>query len=98
MEETKTILDQLLIQTTELTVKLNILTSMVVGVYKETMSQEIFLNIANSLFDRLYSDMEAAYAKMETDNILHDNSILFRNKMQSLMDIMETKRQWCGDK
>ena len=97
MEDLNTITDQLLIQTTELTVKMNMLTSMVMGVYKETLSKEIFLNIANSFFDRLHADMEAAYLKMENDQILSDHSTLLRNKIDCLMSNADTKRQWCGE-
>lgn len=97
MEDINTITDQLLIQTTELTVKLNMLTSMVMGVYSETLSKEAFLNIANSFFDRLYADMEAAYSRMEQDDVLSDCSALLRNKMNCLLSIRETKHQWCGE-
>lgn len=89
------LLTKLLIQTTELTIKINMLTSMVMGVYNKTLSKERFLNIANSFFDRLHSDMETAYLKMEQNRILSDNAVLFRNKMNSLISILESKRQWC---
>jgi hypothetical protein len=98
MEDINTITDQLLIQTTELTVKLNMLTSMVLGVYDETLPKETFLNIANSFFDRLHNDMEAAYLKMEKDQILSDYSVVLRNKFECLLSITELKRQWCGGK
>ncbi len=97
MDDTKTIIDQLLIQTTELTVKINMLTSMMMGVYNETLPKETFLNIANSFFDRLHADMQDAYLKMEQDQILSDNAVILKNKMNSLLSILETKRQWCGE-
>lgn len=97
MDDTKTVIDQLLIQTTELTIKTNMLTSMMMGVYNETLPKETFLNIANSFFDQLHADIADAYLKMEQDQILFDNSAIFRNKMNSLLSILETKRQWCGE-
>ena len=95
MEDINTITDQLLMQTTELTVKMNMLTSMLMGVYSETLSKEVFQNIANSFFDRLYQDMGAAYLQMEQDGVLSDNSALLRNKMNCLLSILDAKRQWC---
>lgn len=87
--------DQLLIQTTELTVKLNLLTSMVMGVYSETLPKEVFLNIATKFFDQLCADTEAAYLKLESSDLLADKPFLFQMKMNCLLSISEMKRQWC---
>lgn len=95
MEDFNSIANQLLIQTTELTVKLNVLTSMVMGVYSETLPRENFLSIANNFFDTLYADMEAAFAALEKTDAISDPHTLLRNQINVLLSIKQTKLQWC---
>lgn len=77
-EEVQTILDNCIVQLSELTVKLNVLTSMVLGVYSETLPKENFEKIAATFFSQLEQQGHNLHDRMVQDDLLHDQALSAR--------------------
>lgn len=89
-EDVKGLLDNLLVQTTILTVRLNVLTSMVLGVYSETLPKQnsnlIYTNFVNLL------DKTTAEALSGLSEGLYDSgSFLLKQQMEHLSNMQKMK-------
>lgn len=94
--ENSTTINQLLFQATELTVKLNVLTSMVMGVYSETLPQENFLKIAQNFSSELHKQMNDAYETLQKHpSLQQDYAMVLQHKIDALLSIQQmAKHNW----
>lgn len=92
IEDLKAVADQLLLQTTMNTVKINIITQMVLGVYRETLDEAIWKNIHRNFYDNLNEEMKDVFRGINDvtfNSINHlKHSFEFQSKIsKSLKDL-----------
>ena len=87
IENLKSVFDQLFIQETMNTVKLNMLTNMVLGLYSETLPEETWKNIHRNFFSRLKEEMNDAFNRMDQETF---NPISLRHKFD--FDLLMSKK------
>ena len=90
-DEVEAVLDNCIIQLTELTCKLNVLTSMVMNVYNETLPEATFLHIAKKYFSELEKHGSEMYDLLQKDDLLSDPAIGLRRKFDFLLSIQALK-------
>ena len=91
-------IDNLMVQTAINSVRLNVLTSMVLGVYKETMPNEQYKNIYTNYVNAI--DQEASEALNGISEILFDQgAFAIRQKFDHFLAIAEMKlnESYLGD-
>lgn len=88
--EIREILDNLLVQTSIITIRLNALNSMVLGVWGETMPEEQFRNIYTTFVDLLEQNTKEAFVGIE-GALFDSGAFLLRQKMQGNLDIQSMK-------
>ena len=87
IENLKSVFDQLFIQETMKTVKLNMLTNMVLGLYSETLPEETWKNIHRNFFSRLKKEMNDAFNRMDQETF---NPVSLRHKFD--FDLLMSKK------
>jgi hypothetical protein len=86
-------LDNYMIQLTDLHIKMNVLTSMVMNVYNETLPKETFLKIADTYFSQLEQQVKEMYDRMD-EHVLYDASIAMRCRMDFLLSIQALRADY----
>jgi len=90
IEGVKIVLDNLLLQTAILSTKLNVLTSMVVGVYGETIPSDHYSAIYTTFVNTLEKEMKESFKRL--DGVLYDSGMfLFRHEVEELLSIQSLK-------
>lgn len=87
IEDLKAVFDELFIQETMNTVKLNMLTDMVLGLYSETLPEETWKNIHRNFFTRLREEMNDAFNRIDQETF---NPVSIRKKLD--FDFLMSKK------
>ena len=94
LDDLKGVIDNMLVQTTILSVTQQTMISMILGVYRETLPEENALKIAGNFFDILEKNLLDAFQHL--DDVLYDEgTLLMRQKMEFLEWMRGLRNTFC---
>ena len=88
-DELNTTIDNILYQVAEQTVKLNLLTSLTLGMYNETLPKEQYDNLYTNFVDRLESAMNDLF--LNSEGIYSNPSFLLKRKFDFFSQLKDMK-------
>lgn len=85
IEDLKAVADQILLQTTLNTVKINVLTDMVLGVFKETHDENTWKTIHRNFYNILNTEVKSVYDTIDKITFEDVNQLKLSFEFQSMI-------------
>ena len=93
-ESVEIVLDNCMLQLSEMSIKINVMTTMVLSVYRETLPAENFLKIAKTFFYELEKQADDIFGELDKSGLLHDPAIALRYRLHFELSIASQKQQF----